>query len=177
MIQYVLGEARTHDAVIDMARAMTQLGVGEVDGFGPYPIEGIDEAMGIPHSPVPLIVLVGGLSGVVFGFFMQWFLNAWDYPINVGGRPLVSTPAFIPITFELGILFAAVSGFLGFLTLCKLPRVWHPVFEAPGFERASIDRFFVSVRLTGGEAERRQVIERLEELGARVTVVEVETAT
>lgn len=177
MIRYVLGEVKTHDAVIDLAHAMAELGLGEVDGYGPYPIEGIDEAMGIPHSRVPLIVLVGGLSGVVFGFFMQWFLNGWDYPINVGGRPLLSAPAFIPITFELGVLFAAISGFLGFLALCRLPRVWHPVFEAPGFERATVDRFFVSVRLTGNDEDRDRVIARLEQLGARVSIVEVRTAT
>lgn len=177
MIQYVLGEFTNVDALIDAAHAMRTLGQGELDGHSPYPAEGIDEAMGIPRSKVPLVMLCGALAGVTTGLFLQWFCNAWDYPINVGGRPLWSIPAWIPITFELGVLFAAVSGFLGFLALSRLPRVWHPVFEAPGFERATVDRFFLSVRLAGGEPERREIVERLEQIGAtRVATVEVETA-
>jgi len=175
MIRFVLGEVKHPDVAIDVARAIAKLGVGEVDGFGPFPVPGWDDAMKLPKSRVPLIMLCGGLTGVFVGFFLQWLTNGWDYPINVAGRPLVSAPAFIPATFEMGILFAAISGVLGFIALCGLPRVWHPLFEVPGFERATVDRFFVSVRLTDPDADTTPIVRAFEELGARVTVVEVET--
>lgn len=177
MIRFVLGEVTTPDAAIDVARVITELGAGEVDGFGPYPVAGLDEALKLPKSRVPWIVLIGGLTGALGGFYLQWLINGWDYPINVGGRPLLSAPAFIPVTFELGVLFAAISGVLGFLALSSLPRVWHPLFEAPGFERATVDRFFISVRLTDPEADPTPVVRAFEELGARVTVVEVKTTS
>lgn len=175
MIRFVLGEVATADAAMNVARAITRLGVGEVDGFGPFPVPGWDEAMKLPKSRVPWIVLCGGLTGATLGFFLQWLLNGWAYPINVAGRPLVSAPAFIPVTFEMGVLFAAISGVLGFLVLCGLPRVWHPLFEVPGFERATVDRFFVSVRLTDPTTDAEPIVRAFEERGARVTIVEVET--
>lgn len=177
MIRFVLGEVTTPDDAIDVARAITKLGAGEIDAYAPYPVVGLDEAMRVPKSRVPLVMLVGGLTGALGGFFLQWLLNAWDYPINVAGRPLLSAPAFIPVTFELGVLLAAFSGVFGFLTLCGLPRVWHPLFDAPGFERATVDRFFISVRLADPEADVTPVVRAFEELGARVTVIEVKTTS
>ncbi len=177
MIRFVLGEVTTADAAIDVARAITKLRTGEIDAFTPYPVPGLDEAMKLPKSRVPRIVLIGGITGVFLGFFLQWLMNAWDYPINVGGRPLLSAPAFIPVTFEVGVLLAAFSGVLGFLALSGLPRVWHPLFDAPGFERGSIDRFFISVRLTDPEADVTPIVRAFEELGARVTVIEVKTTS
>jgi len=177
MIRFVLGEVTNADAAIDVARAIAKLGIGEVDGYAPYPVPGFDEALRLPKSRVPWIVLGGGLTGAGVGFFLQWLLNGWDYPINVAGRPLVSAPAFIPVTFELGVLFSAISGVLGFFVLSNLPRVWHPLFEAPGFERATLDRYFISVRLTDPEVDAAPIIRAFEELGARVTVVEVKTTS
>ncbi len=100
------------------------------------------EALGHKWTAVPFIVLIGGICGGLGGYFMEWYSMAVDYPINIAGRPFNSWPAFIPITFELTILAAALAAIIGMLALNRLPQPHHPVFNVPGFERASTDRFF-----------------------------------
>jgi hypothetical protein len=174
MRTYVLGEFQDGPALVQAARALREAGYHNLEAYGPYGIEGADEVLGIGRSGVATVVLVGGVVGASFGFLLQWFCNTVDYPINVGGRPMLSAPVFVPITFELGILFAATWGFIALLAFCGLPRLYHPVFEVEGFRRASIDRFWLSVIVDGDETVRRDVAGKLSALSAKdVSSVEV----
>ncbi len=118
----------------------------EVDAYAPYPVDGLAEALGFKRNRVPLCTLIGGLLGGAGIYFLQWYSAVIDYPINSGGRPLNSWPVFVPPTFELTILGAALAAFFGMLLLNGLPRLHHPVFNARDFDLASRNRFFVSVR-------------------------------
>lgn len=155
MATLVLGEFETGKAMLLAARRMRELGFTDVDGYTPYSLEGMEEAIGVPRSRVPFFVLLGGIVGASFAYLMMWWCNAIDYPLNVGGRPLNSYPAFIPITFELMVLFAAGSAMISMLALAGLPRPHHPVFEVEGFRSASNDRFWLSVRVHGPDHTAR----------------------
>src|SRR5262249_34235452 len=146
-----------------LARAQ---GYHQMDAFSPFPVEGLFEALGKRRTILPFLVLLGGALGCATGFVMQWYASAIDYPINVGGRPLNSWPAFIPITFELTVLFASFTALFGMLALNRLPQPYHAIFSAPGFERASVDRFFLCIEETDPRFDRKQTAQFLEGLGA-----------
>src|SRR5262249_39309584 len=137
---YVLGEFRSGEELVHATRAMRDQGYQHLDAHTPFPVPGLPEALALPRSRVPLLVLIGGLSGAVLGYLMQWWTNAVDFPINVGGRPLQSAPSFIPITFECGVLLGGLTAFFGALALMRLPKPYHPVFEVPAFKSATLDR-------------------------------------
>lgn len=118
-------------------------GCVRLEAYTPYPIESAEPSSAT--TPVGRIMLCAGIAGASGGFFLQWFA-AHDYPLNVGGRPLASWPAFVPITFELTVLTAALVGVVAFFSLTGLPRLHHPVFTDPRFQRASQDRFFLCIR-------------------------------
>ena len=116
-----------------------------MDGYSPMPVEGLAEAIGFTHNRIPLLVLIGGLTGAATAFAMMCFSAVINYPINVGGRGLNSWPAFVPITFELTILFGSFAAVFGMLGLNGLPMPYHPVFNSPGFAKASRSRFFLCI--------------------------------
>ncbi len=127
------------------AEKVRQMGFTHLDAYSPLPVDGLDDLIVERKTRLPLVVLISGLSGAMSGFLMMTYLNAINYPINVGGRPLFSWQSFMPITFELGVLFAAIGAVLGFLMASRLPQIYHPVFNVPGFAQASTDRFFLCI--------------------------------
>jgi hypothetical protein len=116
-----------------------------MDAYSPFPIEELHEALGARHTRLPLIVLIGGLVGCIGGYGLQYWVSVMAYPLNIGGKPLHSWPAFIPVTFECTILAAALSCVLGMLALNGLPQPYHPVFNLPRFALASRNRFFLCI--------------------------------
>lgn len=140
----IMAEFASPQALVGAARRCREC--GELEAYAPFSVEGLPEAIGFVHNRVPLVTLLGGLFGGIGGYFMQWYSAVIDYPINAGGRPLHSWPSFIPATFELTVLGAALAAFFGLLFLNGLPRLNHPVFNAPDFNLASRSRFFLCVR-------------------------------
>jgi hypothetical protein len=131
--------------LVSAARRAREAGYVRVDAYTPFPIEELDEALALRHTRLPILVLLGGLAGMVAGFGLQYWTAAVDYPINVGGRPFFSWPAFIPVTFECTVLGAGLAAVLGMLGLNGLPQPYHPVFNVPRFALASRDRFFLCI--------------------------------
>ena len=141
----LMAEFRSPDELVDAARA-AHARYRDVDAYAPYSVEGLAEALGVTHNRVPMLALAGGVVGGAGAYFLQWYTAVIDYPINSGGRPLHSWPAFIPPTFELTVLGAALALFFGLWALNGLPRLRHPTFAAPDFDLASRNRFFLFVR-------------------------------
>jgi Protein of unknown function (DUF3341) len=142
----IMAEFESPEQVLEATRGAYGQGYRMMEAYTPFPVEGLAEALAFHHSRVPAIVFSGGVLGGLTGYFMQWYTAVIDYPINVGGRPLHSWPAFIPITFEMTVLGAALAAVLGMLALNGLPRPHHPVFNVPEFALASNNRFFLSIQ-------------------------------
>jgi len=132
------------EKLVSAARATKEAGYHNFEAYTPYPIKDLDEI--VPSwNLVPAIFFLGGLAGAITAWTMQYYIAAIDYPINVGGRPLYSWPSFIPILFELTVLFSGCAGFFGTLALCGFPRPHFPLFNLPEFARASSNRFFLCI--------------------------------
>ena len=170
----VMAEFDNPTDLVTAARRTYEAGYRRINGYSPFPIEELSEAIGFTHTRLPLIVLIGGVIGGLSGFFMQYWMEVVDYPLNVGGKPYNSWPAFIPITFEMTVLFAAFAAVFGMLALNKLPQPYHPVFNAPNFALATRDRFFLVIEANDPKFKHEEVTEFMKSLGARdVTDVEV----
>jgi hypothetical protein len=141
----MMAEFDTPAALVEAAKRTYQAGYKRIDAYTPFPVEGLAEEIGFHRDEVPLVVLIGGLVGGLTGYLMQYWMSAVAYPLNIGGKPYHSWPAFIVITFEMTILFAGISAVFGMLALNGLPMPYHPVFNVPRFTRASRDRFFLVV--------------------------------
>jgi len=159
--------------VVEAARATYDAGYRRINAYSPYPIEELWEAIGFHSTRLPLIVLIGGIVGGIVGYGMQYYVAVIDYPLNVGGRPLHSWPSFIPITFEMIILFAALSAVFGMLALNKLPQPYHPVFNAERFALASRDRFFLVIEADDPKFDHDKATSFLQSLSPK-EVVDVE---
>ena len=144
----LLAEFDTADGLIDATRAAAKEGYTRMDGYSPYAVGEVADALGFPRSEIGAVMFIGGLCGATFGFLMQYYLNGIDYPINVGGKPMFSWPQFAPITWELLVLTASLSGVIGLFVLCGLPQPNHPLFNVPQFARATRDRFFLCIEAT-----------------------------
>jgi hypothetical protein len=150
----VAATQRAHDA-----------GYRRMDAYSPFPIEELHEALGARHTRLPLLVLLGGLCGCIGGYALEYWSSVIAYPLNIGGKPLHSWPAFIPVTFETTILVAALTCVLGMLALNGLPQPYHPVFNVPRFALASRNRFFLCIESTDPKFDveaTRRFLETLE---------------
>jgi hypothetical protein len=132
------------DLVLGTRRAKAE-GYGYMDTHTPYPVGEAADALGFPKSEMGAVMFIGGLVGAVAGFMMQYWDNAYGYSLNIGGRPYLSWPSFIPITFEMMVLTASLTGLFGFIAICGLPQLNHPLFNSPTFDRFSKDRFILSI--------------------------------
>ena len=141
----LMAEFEDADTLLAAAHRAREAGYTKLDAFTPFPVEGMAAAIGFRERWLPLIALIGGAVGAGGGFLLQYGLNAWDYPINVGGRPLNAWPAFAVPAFETTVLSACLALVLGLLVLNRLPRLNHPVFNAGRFARVSVDRFFLLI--------------------------------
>ena len=169
----VMAEFESPTDLVAAAHRVYSLGYRRINGYSPFPIEELSEAIGFTKTSLPLIVFIGGLVGGLSGFLMQYWIAAIDYPINVGGKPTNSWPAWIPITFEMTVLFAAFSAVLGMLILNKLPQPYHPVFNLPNFALATRDRFFLAIEANDPKFNHAEVVDLLKSLNA-VAVNDVE---
>lgn len=141
----LLAEFDREDQIVDATRRIYEAGYRRIDAFAPFPVHGLAEAMGRKRTWVPLVVLCGGIMGGLGGFLMQTYSAVVDYPLNIGGKPMYSWPAFIPITFETTVLGAVFAAVFGMLAMNGLPQPYHPVFHVKNFELASRSRFFLLV--------------------------------
>ena len=141
----LMAEFHTAEELVEAAHKVHAEGFHHVDAYTPYPIEEVSHALGLHRSKLPLIVLGGGIMGGLAGYLLQYWSQVIEYPLNIGGRPYHSWPAFIVPTFETTILFAALSAVLGMFALNGLPQPYHPVFNVPRFALASRDRYFLVI--------------------------------
>jgi Protein of unknown function (DUF3341) len=140
-----LAEFDTADKMVEATRKASEAGYTRMDCFSPYPVGEAADALGFPKSEMGPVMFCGGLAGATAGFFMQYLLGAYEYPLNIGGRPFLSWPSFIPITFEMMVLTASLCGLFVLIAICGLPMLHHPLFNVPAFARASNDRFFLCI--------------------------------
>jgi len=164
----LLAEFEEASVLLDAARQAYAAGYRKMNGYTPFPIHGLALALGRKPTRVPLATLIGGIVGGGAGYFMLYYASVVSYPINAGGRPLHSWPAFIPITFEMTVLGAAFAAFFGMLALNGLPHPYHPLFNVPAFSLASRDRFFLCIQSGDPLFTMAQTRQFLESLGARV---------
>ncbi len=166
----VIAEFNDAQSLLDAANAARERGYADVDAFSPFPIHGLSEALGFHRSRLSLVVLVMGLLGGIGGFLMCWYANVISYPWNIGGRPLNSWPAWIPIVFECAILLAAFGAVFGMLALNGLPMPYHPVFNLRRFDQASRDKFFLVIQSRDPKFNLDEVRDFLDTLNPREIV-------
>lgn len=165
-IAALVAQYASPEELVEAATQVREAGYRAWDTHSPFPVHGIDRAMGIRPTILPWLVLGGGLAGCVVALGLQWWTNAVDYPFLISGKPLFSLPANIPVTFELIVLFAALTAFFGTLALNQLPQFWHPTFESSRFARATTDGFFLSIEARDPKFALEATQQLLETTGA-----------
>ena len=163
----LIAEFAGPEGLLAAARAARRAGYRRIEAYSPFPVEGVAETLHTSPTRVPLIVLIGGIVGGLSGYALQYYVAVLSYPVVVAGRPLNSIPSFVPVTFEMTILFAALFGFAGVLIANGLPMLYHPVFNVPEFVRASRDRFFLCVEARDPLFDPIRTRAFLKSLGAR----------
>ena len=163
----LMAEFQDPTSLVAAAREARLRGYRKLEAYSPFPIEEVDEALRLPRNKLPLIVLVCGIIGGIAGYLLQYWVTVWYYPLNIGGRPLHSWPAYIVITFEMTVLFAALGAVFGMLALNGLPMPYHPVFNVERFALASRNRFFLCIEATDPQFDRAGTAAFLESLEPR----------
>lgn len=158
----LLAEFDTTAGILHAAAMVRDAGYRNWDAFTPFPVHGLDEAMGLRRSPVGWFTFIGGAAGFTSGLLMIWWMNGYDYPLVVGGKPLFSPIFSFPVAYELTILLGAFGSLFGMLFLNRLPRLHHPLFTSDRFARATHDRFFIAIEASDPrfhDAETRKLLE------------------
>jgi hypothetical protein len=162
----LLAEFGSADELSRALEALQAAGYRQLETYTPFDMPRTTPALGLRRPWLPWIIFLGGLAGGVASYWIQWFANAWSYPLNVGGRPINPVPAFIPATFEGTVLAAALVAFFGLFISLRLPALWHPVFEIDGFERATVDRFWIEVGGVQSDLDARELRRIVGDAGA-----------
>lgn len=160
----IIAEYDSPERLIEAAEKAKKAGYKKLDAYTPIPVEGLSDALGQKKTKIQWLILLAGIAGAVGGFFMQYYANVIDYPWNIGGRPLNSWPAFMPITFELTVLSAAFMAVFGMFALCGFPEPYHPLFNVDAFDGASRDKFFLCITAEEDNFELQHVKQFLETL-------------
>ncbi len=164
----LMAEFDSAQELVAAAHKTHEAGYRKIDGYSPFPIEGLAEAIGFHKNSVALVVLIGGIVGLLSAYALQYWVAVITYPVNIGGRPLHSWPSFIIVTFELTILFAGVSSAVGMIALNGLPMPYHPVFNVPEFAKASENKFFLVVFSSDPKYDAARTRSFLAELAPRM---------
>lgn len=143
--QGTLAEFKTPGDLLNAAEALNKQGFKKYDAYSPFPIHGMDRAMGLGTSRLTFLIFLCGITGGLSICYLMWWVNVVDYPLNISGKPLAAWPAYVPVTFEITVLLSAFGAVFGMFGLNKLGEFWHPLFSAPRFEKASSDGFFIFI--------------------------------
>ena len=162
----LLAEFNTTSEIFHACEGVRDAGYTQWDAHTPFPVHGLDGAMGLSRSKVPWISLVAGLTGASLAFLLQWWISVKAYPLIISGKPYFSWQAFVPVTFEVGVLFAAFGAVLGMFHFNRIPQHYHPLFRSERFARATDDKFFISIEVTDPKFSAAQTESLLNELGA-----------
>jgi len=160
----LLAEYDSPEQLVEAARKTREAGYLQIDALTPYAVKELDDVLRLPRTRIPMLFLIGGIVGCLTGFLMQVYACVYSYPINVGGRPLYSWPAFIPITFELTILFSGLTGAIGMLVLNGFPTPYHPVFNSPRFSLGDSTRFYLLIQSNDSQFDPQRTREFMQTL-------------
>ena len=160
----LIAEFENEEAIVEATQKTVDAGYHHIETYTPYPLDELLDIQHLHQNKVALVILIGGLAGCAVGFFMQYFASVIHYPLNVGGRPFNSWPAFIPVMFECTVLFASFSALVGMMVMNKLPRPNHPLFDIERFRYATQDRFFLCIEAEDPYFEKDATRQFLEEL-------------